>query len=251
MSASQAQTMTVDQDQILKSALRDCEEQPRTYAVQPGQPRVVLTATTDNIRYLAEGLVDYWGARVGNFPGVDEVQSYLATLVVYRCDQINKRLEKGVSARDVPVPDFYFPFLAKIGRYEDELGTRVLLPTSCRSASEEQRNGARAHGAELGTVMDFNQVLSVGRRLKAAGVRVHYGLPVVLTASDSTLFRVRQDSQGLLFTGESILSTADVFVRSLVWYDYLEEEFGQANICYGSIHSFRHAFEALVALGTD
>lgn len=252
MNASQTKTMTVEDSQkVLDSALVGCEQQPRTYAIQPGQPKAVLTATTDNVKLLAEGLTDYHASRVGNFPTVDEVTSYLATLVALRCDQINKRLEKGVAARDIPVPDFYFPFLAKIGRYEDELGTRILVPTSWKNATDEQRDGALADGAEPIPLMDYDQVLRIGRRLKAAGVKVHYGLPVVTAVTEPTLFRVRQDSQGALFTGDQILSTADVFVRTLVWYEYLEAEFGKANICYGNIHSYRAAYEALISLGAD
>lgn len=225
-----------DSQKVLDEALAGRELFPSQYALDAGSPQAVWTSVTRNVERLAEMLSDLYSGR-GNFPTVDELTRYLSTLVALRCDQINHRLEKGVSARDVPVPDFYFPFLAQIGRYEDSLGTRILVPTSIDRASEDDRSGAEAQGGVVYQRMEYGELCRVGRRLKAAGIATHLGLPVKLIADGSSLFRVRQDLKGQLFTDDRILSAPDLFVRSVVWYAYLEAEFGKADICYGSIDS--------------
>lgn len=210
--------------------------------------RVVALNVTPTVKRVAEALNDTLSVRGISVGLTDsDIENFLTNLVRYRVLQICRELPRGVVAKEVPVPDFFRPVLARIGRYEDPSRALNIELEWNRVTEGDAQSESEHEGGVSDPVMEYDQLLRIARRLKAAGVRFTNGLPGVLIATDDSIFRICEGSDGELLVAGPDVTEVDLLVRSIVRMSFLADIFGAARTRYLSVEDLRASWEAVVS----
>lgn len=204
---------------------------------------------TKMLKELASTLVMMCQHRNPMFSATDsDVEKFLRTLVALRCKQITRNLPKGIDNRDVPVPDFFRPFLAYINRYESSFQALEIVP-EWGSPAESDGKAEKTEGMVTDVMMDMTQIRNIGRLLKVSGVRVTDGLPRELVTTDDSIFRVCEGPTGDLLVAGSDVNEAVLLVRSVVRMSFLSEIFGAARTRYLGVEECTSALDIVLSSG--
>lgn len=212
---------------------------------------VTLDVTvSDKVKILATGIADILSVKNPMAPVSDSViEAFLTNLVKLRVLQIERKLPRSITSRDVPVPDFFRPFLMRLGKFED--GLRALeIHLTVAESSEKAEEGKNAEGMISG-VPTMDELNQAARLLKARGVRITLGLPGELSTPSDAIFRIREDSDGSLYVAGADVTEVDLLVRSIVRIEFSQEIFGAARTRYLGVEDLRPALEAIASLAVS
>lgn len=174
-----------------------------------------------------------------------DIEAALLTIVELRCAQLNKTLPRGIFAADVPVPDFFRPFITQLGIFEDPMRGLCIHPVWVQRYESEVTDG-KAEGDKQVTNQEYEHLMRVCRVLKASGMRITNGLPRMLVVDSDNVFRIQQTDKGELLVAGSDVSEVDILVRSMLRLQFLECVFGEARTRYVSVEDLRSAFDSIV-----
>lgn len=232
---------------VLKSVETRITRQAISGEYQTYQPCVGLTGM---VKKVAQALVDFTNMRSTSVPLSDsDIESFLLTITHLRCLQLKRKMPKGVSTLDVPVPDFFRPVLARICKYEDQFRALEITPVFDQACAAKDYQEDKTQGMVSDSTIDFDEIMRVARLLKVNGVRCTNGLPAVTSTTDDAIFRIREDSEGNLLVAGPDVSSVDVLVRSMLRVQFLKVVFGEARTRYVSVEDLRTAWESVVETG--
>lgn len=241
--------VTVNEGSFVSEALESASTRVAKVAAETWTDVRVGVGVTEMVKEISEVLKVILEAKNPSIPlTASSIEELLLTLVALRCMQVSSKLPKGIMSRDIPVPDFFRPFLAYIGKYEDQFRALTIIP-EWTDGVEISENAEKADGASTARLMDFDEIRRVARTLKANGVRCTDGLPQALVTPDDALFRVREDANGYLTVAGDDVGEAVLIVRAVVRVQFSQMIFGAARTRYLSVEDLRPALESIVATG--
>lgn len=204
---------------------------------------------TSMVKEISQVLTDLLSAS-GPLPGVTDsiIEESLCTIVKLRCLQLTSSLPKGVSAKDVPIPDFFRPFVSKIAKLDDPSRALRLVPVWSENCTGPT-NGDSPSSDMTVTTEEFTDLRRVMRVLKVKGLKVTEGLPRELVTDRDDIFRVEETPSGELLVAGVDVSEADLLVRSVIAMQLAETVFGAARTRYISVEDLRPVLDQVVALG--
>lgn len=209
----------------------------------------VGTGVTGLVKYASSALLDMLTATGLNVPVTDSsVEEALRTIVQLRCLQLSRALPRGIYAGDVPIPDFFRPFITALGKYDDPNRGLTICPVWSPDSSLDISDG-KAEGNEAVSDDQYSKLVRTVRVLKANGVKVTNGLPRSLETTDDGIFRVQETASGELLVAGIDVSEVTLLVRGILRLQFLSNIFGAARTRYLSVEDLRPAIEAIVTTG--
>ena len=205
---------------------------------------------TEQVRYLAKQVGFVLEARTVRVPVSDsDIERALLTIVILRCAQLNHSLPKQLNAADVPIPDFFRPFVAQLGIFEDPRRALIITPYWDAESTGEVTDGKADGTSTALSKEELDDFRDVVWRLKASGLRVTNGLPRNMSVDADNLFRIQETEEGELRVAGPDVCEVDVLVRSILRLQFLENVFGAARTRYVSVEDLRPALDAIVTTG--
>lgn len=222
----------------------------RTGVISYDRELCVGVNVTEQLKYLTKQVSFVLEARTLRVPVTDsDIEGALSTIIILRCAQLNHSLPKGLNAADVPIPDFFRPFVAQLGIFEDPRRALTITPYWDPESTGEVTDG-KADGALITlSKEELDSFRDVMWRLKASGLRVTNGLPRNMSVDADNLFRIQETEGGELRVAGPDVCEVDVLVRSILRLQFLENVFGAARTRYVSVDDLRPALDAIVGTG--
>lgn len=207
----------------------------------------VGAGVTGMVKFAATAMVDFLTAKGLSVPVTDsDVEESLSTIIQLRCLQLSRALPKGVFAGDVPIPDFFRPFVTAVGKYEDPSRGLSICPVWNPDICLDLADG-KAEGNKATTDDQYSKLVRVARVLKANGIGVTNGLPRSLETTDDGIFRLQETEDGELRLAGTDVSEVVTLVRTMLRMQFMASIFGAARTRYLSVEDLRPAVEAIVA----
>lgn len=153
--------------------------------------------------------------------------AYLESLVYYRVMQINGKLTRELN--QVAVPNFFFPVLASLGRFEDPLRMMEIVPESSNPVP-----------------MSPEEMMRSSFELRSKGVKCSLGLPRVTLITADDVYRVSESPEGELACAGEQVSNATLLIRTAVRVEFLKEFFGPARTRYLNVNDASRTWETIV-----
>lgn len=178
-----------------------------------------------------------------------DIERMLTNLVRFRCLQVAKRLPATIRTSEILVPDFFFPFLARITRVDLPLLSYQFVPEwsiEDLETAEEPQNGrdAREETLRMSEEADFAEKTCL--KLKQCNVRVSRGLPKSLESSDDGLLRICETAKGELLAAGGSPAETDLLIRSVIRIGFRPECFGEARTRYSRVEDYRASLYRIV-----
>lgn len=227
-------------------------EYPATFPCGTGRYETLnySVSVTHAIGYMARLLAAgvNFGLR-GEYVNPGDIETMLTNLVELRCLQVSHALPANIHSRDIYVPNFFFPFLARIARIERPLMSWRFLPTWNPSYFEEGEDPQSEEDTCQGDDRLNGMVAAVTEtalRLKQANIRVSEGLPVQLLSTDDGILRIFETPDGELRAAGGDPAETDLLIRSVIRIGFCQNCFGEARTRYTRVEDYRNSWERII-----
>lgn len=154
-----------------------------------------------------------------------DLEHYLNSLLYYRVMQLKGKAPRSMS--EVAIPNFFFPVLASLGKYEDPMRALSIIPRMAY------------------TPMTPEEMSSASFSMRATGIAHSLGLPRGLTVDVDDIYRVSEEC-GELRVAQREVGNATLLVRTAVRIEFLKEVFGASKTRYLPVSSSRATWESIV-----
>lgn len=232
---------------------QDLVEMVRTRITKSGACRddydlYVGVNVTGMVKYMSQVLKELLDAKNLAISISDsDIEAALLTILKCRCAQLNKRLPRGCFAGDIPIPDFFRPFVSQLASYENPLKHCWIHPYWLDDCRGEDTDG-KTDGDETIADEELRHLERVARVLKVSGVQVTNGLPRQLTTGTDCIYRIKETERGELLVAGQDVSEVDVLVRSILRLQFLNCVFGEARTRYVSVEDLRSTIEIITTM---
>jgi hypothetical protein len=156
---------------------------------------------------------------------IPDIEKYFSSLVYYRVLQIQGKTYKDL--RDVAIPNFFFPVLASLGKYDDPMRAMQITPHMEYDP------------------MTPEEMTKTSFVLRAAGVATTLGLPVRLSSEIDDMYRVELVNGEFRVSGEQV-SNHTLLVRTMVNIEFLKDVFAAPRTRYMSVEDAKPAWDSIV-----
>lgn len=225
---------------------------PEPIAVGAGDYELIeySVSVTDELKIVSEALAMGVNVRFSrDLIQSQDVERMLTYLVELRCLQVRKRLPSNIHSRDVLVPNFFFPFIARVAVIDQPLMSRTFTPAYHSNDSDEHedaQDGVKPCEGDLTLNKKVEFVTKIAYRLKQGGVRIDEGLPKIISSSDDGILRIFETEEGELRAAGGDPATTDLLIRSVIRIGFIPECFGAARTRYSRIEDFRNCLFRIV-----
>lgn len=154
-----------------------------------------------------------------------DLGAYLSSLVHYRVMQIQGKSPRNFDT--IAIPNFFFPVLTSLGKYEDPMRAIAIVPTSSYEP------------------MTPEEMAKASFELRAFGLSVSLGLPRKTRLETDDIFRVSEVDGELRIAGDQV-SNVILLVRTAVRVEFLKEFFANPRTRYMTIDDSKPTWESAV-----